>query len=259
MAKSRNRQPLRVLIVDDEPLGKERVRTLLSHDERFEIVAEADNGIEAVHQIKKSKPDLVFLDIQMPDLDGFGVIETVGVNNMPNFIFVTAYDEFALRAFDVHAVDYLLKPFDSERFGVAVACAIERFEENSHRESNEKLIQLLNDVRKKSLPLDRLLVKSHKRMVLLKLEEIDYIEAAGNHLQIYVGSSTHLLRQTMTRLESELDPAHFLRIHRSTIVNLDRVKELHAMFNGEYQIVLQGGTRLTVSRGYRDQLNRFVL
>ena len=244
---------IRVLIVDDEPLARERIRDLLASANDVEIVGECENGKEAVDLIREKKPDLLFLDVQMPHLDGFGVVEEIGAEEMPTTIFVTAYDRHALRAFEVHALDYLLKPFDAERFGKALERARIRLGQKQGQ-MNPQLEALLSDVQTRSKPLERIMIKTSGRIFFLRLEEIDYIEAAGNYVRLHVGKEDHLLRETMSSLESKLDPRKFLRIHRSTIVNIESVKELQPLFHGEYAVLLRDGTQLTLSRGYRDKL-----
>jgi len=249
---------LRTLIVDDEPLGRERIRTLLANNPDVLLVGECRDGHEAVEAIRTRQPDLVFLDVQMPELDGFGVIRSVGVEQMPAVIFVTAYDEHALHAFEVHALDYLLKPFDVERFAEALQRATQWILRRQHTDLDRRLTRLLDDVQPPGAALRRLMIKTRQRLYFIRTEEVDWIEAAGNYVRLHAGDKVHLLRQTMNTLEGQLDPDQFLRIHRSTIVNVDRVKEFNRMFNGEYEVRLHGGTKLTLSRGYRSQLDRFA-
>lgn len=244
---------IRVLIVDDEPLARERIRDLLASVADVEILGECGNGMEAVAAISEKKPDLLFLDVQMPQLDGFGVVEAVGIENMPMTIFVTAYDRHALRAFEVHALDYLLKPFDAERFSKALERARARMGQDKPA-IDERLEAFLSDVQTRNKPLERIMIKTSGRIFFLRVEEIDYIEAAGNYVRLHVGKEDHLLRETMTSLEGKLDPHKFLRIHRSTIVNFESIQELQPLFHGEYAVILRNGTQLTLSRGYRDKL-----
>ena len=244
---------IRVLIVDDEPLARERIRDLLASASDVEIVGECANGQEAVEAVREKKPDLLFLDVQMPQLDGFGVVAEVGIENMPMTIFVTAYDRHALRAFEVHALDYLLKPFDAERFGKALERARASLSQRQGK-MDERLEALLTDVQARSKPLERIMIKTSGRIFFLRVDEIDYIEAAGNYVRLHVGKEDHLLRETMTSLEGKLDPRKFVRIHRSTIVNFESIQELQPLFHGEYAVILRNGTQLTLSRGYRDKL-----
>jgi two-component system, LytTR family, response regulator len=245
---------IRALIVDDEPLVRERIRTLLAEEADIEVVAECADGQEAVEAIEALAPDLMFLDIQMPVVDGFGVVETVGVERMPVVVFVTAYDQFALRAFETHALDYLLKPFDSERFARAVQHARATIQQRKSSDLDVRLRDLLGSLKPQSEYLERVVIRTGVRIVFLRIDEIDWMEAEGNYVRLHVGKKSHLLRETMSRLEARLDPASFLRIHRSTIVNIDRIKEMESLFHGEYVLVLHDGTKLTSSRGYRDRL-----
>jgi two-component system LytT family response regulator len=193
----------------------------------------------------------------MPHRSGFEVIRAVGVEQMPPVIFVTAYDAYALQAFEVHALDYLLKPFEPERFHEALDRVLTLLQKQNRTDLDARVQQLLDDLEPAPEPIQRLMIKTHQRIQFVRAEDIDWIEAAGNYVKLHVGSQTHLLRQTMTTLETRLDPTRFLRIHRSTIVNLDRVKDLKALLNGEYEVRLHDGTRLTLSRGYRQVLEQF--
>ena len=251
--------PLRILIVDDEPLGRERIRMLLAEEPDVLVVGECRDGREAVEAIRAQQPDLVFLDVQMPELDGFGVIRTVGVEQMPMVIFITAYDAYAVHAFEVHALDYLLKPFDVDRFVQAFRRAASMLRRNHHADFDQRLAGLLGDLQPAARGLERLMIKTPQRIYFIRTDAVDWIEAAGNYVRLHAEGKTHLLRQTMNALERQLDPDRFLRIHRSTIVNVDRVKELNRMFNGEYEVRLVDGTTLTLSRGYRSQLDRFAV
>jgi two-component system LytT family response regulator len=244
----------RVLIADDEPLARERLRMLLADEDWIDIVAECADGASAIGAIEKLHPDLVFLDVQMPGATGFDVIQTVGVTRMPFVIFVTAYDRYALKAFDVHALDYLLKPFDRDRFQQAVIRARQQLERQTSGELERRLLALVRELKPAPQHLDRFVVKSSGRVFFVRTEEIDWIEAAGNYVKLHVGTDAHLFRETMNSIEAKLDPHHFFRIHRSHIVNMERIKELQPWFNGEYVVVLQSGLRLTLSRGYREKL-----
>ena len=251
----------RVLVVDDEPLARERVRSLLVGLPDIECIGECDNGAAAVAAIRKDAPDIVLLDIQMPELDGFGVIAQLEGGRMPAFIFVTAYDRFALKAFEVHAVDYLLKPFDKERFVTALNRAIEQVKRQQAGELSQRLTALLADVRPepaKSKTIDRIAVKSSGRVVFVKVDDIDWIEAADNYVNLHVGNENHLQRETMSTIENQLPPEKFMRISRSTIVNMDRIKELQPLFHGEYAVILRNGTKLTLSRSYREKLDQLM-
>src|SRR5262249_8558990 len=253
-------QLIKTLIVDDEPLARRNLRVLLEADPQIEIVGECGNGAEAVKAIKSVAPDLIFLDIQMPGMNGFDVLERVGATNIQAIIFVTAFDQFALRAFEFHALDYLLKPFDLIRFEKALRQAKEQIEQREISKLTNKLMALLEareNERERAQPkayLHRVMIKLANRVVLLKVDEIDWVEADGNYAKLHVGQRSHLLREKMNDLEAQLNPDRFVRIHRSIIVNLDRVKELHPHFNGDYIVVLNDGTKLRLSRSRREHL-----
>ena len=229
---------IRTLIVDDEPLARSNLAVLLRLDSEIEIVGECSSGAEALIQIRDAKPDLLFLDVQMPECDGFDVLESLGADLPPAVVFVTAYDQYALRAFEAGALDYLLKPFDNDRF------------ERALRRAKEKMTHGGNLPRK----LDCFVIKSAGRIAFVKTSEIDWIEAADYYACLHVGSKTHLLRRSMSELDHELVPAVFCRIHRSAIVNLDRVRGLKVGEDGEYEVLLENGIRLPLSRRYRKQL-----
>jgi two-component system LytT family response regulator len=244
---------IRTLIVDDESLARDRLRQLLQNEPEVEIIGECSDGHAAVATIQKKSPELIFLDVQMPELDGFGVIESVGAESGPVIVFVTAHDKFALRAFEIHAVDYLLKPFDRERFQKALHRALEQVK---HRESStliERQAALIAEL-KSPRSAERLAVKSGGHVVWLRMDEIDWIGSADNYAELHVGGKSHLLRETMTALESRLDPKVFVRISRSVIVNAQRVREIHRLFYGGFELTLQNGTKLILSRRYQDKL-----
>ena len=252
--------PIRTLIVDDEPLARERVRSLIADQPGMTVIGEAQDGDQAVEQILAHQPDLVFLDVQMPKKTGFDVIQAVGADRMPAVVFVTAYDQYALKAFDVHAVDYLLKPFDRERFEGAVDRARRHFDASDSGALKSQLLRLVQELQPSAAPRqERLIVKTGGRLFFLRVDEIDWIEAAGNYVRLHVGKDAHLLRETMNSIEARLDPKLFLRIHRSRIVNMERVKELHPWFNGDYAVILRDGTKLMLSRGYRDRLQERLI
>ncbi len=248
---------IRAVIVDDEPLARKRIRDLLREDREVEIVGECGSGSQALELLERDKPDLLFLDVQMPEVDGFDLLEALE-GSLPAVIFVTAYDRYALRAFDAQAVDYLLKPFDESRFQQAVQRAKERIRRTDGGLMSGELLSLLKDVQAGRKPVERLVIKSGGRVLFLKAGEIDYVEAAGNYLNLYVGKETHLIRETMQSLEARLDPERFLRIHRSTIVNLERIKELQPWFGGEYVVILRDGRKLTLSRTYRARVQQLL-
>jgi two-component system LytT family response regulator len=246
---------IRTLIVDDEPLARQRVLRLLREEPDVEVIGEAGDGGEAVAAIRADKPDLVFLDVQMPVLDGFGVLEALGEDDLPAVIFVTAYDRFALRAFEYNALDYLLKPFDRERFRKALERARAHLGRARDREETHQLLGAAAEYKSGGAVLERLVIKSSGRVFFLRVEEIDWIEAAGNYVRLHVGKEAHLLRDTMSSLEARLDAKRFLRIHRSTIANIECIQELQPLFHGDYVVILRDGTQLNLSRGYRQRLN----
>jgi two-component system LytT family response regulator len=255
-------EKIRTLIVDDEPLARRNLRVLLERDSQIVIVDECPNGREAVKAINSLSPDLIFLDIQMPELDGFDVLARVGPEQIQAIVFVTAFDQYALKAFEVHALDYLLKPFDDERFAYALRRAKSQIEARAINRISKRLLALLEERENQRSEnstgdkgyLTRLMIKASGRVVLLKVGEIDFIEADGNYAKLHVGRKSHLLRERMHDLEERLDPAQFVRIHRSVIVNLDRIKELHPHFNGDYIVVLEDGRQLRLSRTRRENL-----
>ncbi len=250
-----NPTKIRALIVDDEPLARRRIKSLLAHDQSVDVIGECSDGHKAVTSISELSPDLVFLDVQMPAMDGFEVIKTIGAEQMPTVIFVTAYDQYALKAFEVNALDYLLKPFDRTRFHKTLERAKTMIKGLQNGAVNNQLLSLLGDLRREQKIPERFIIKSGGRVVFLKVDEIDWMSAVGNYVRLQVGRDSHLMRDTMTGMESKLDPVSFMRIHRSTIVNLDRVKEVQPWAKGEYVVIMRDGTRLIMSRRYRERLN----
>lgn len=251
-------KPIRAFIVDDEPLSREWLKTLLSEEPGVTLVGEARDGREAVAKLKETKPDLLFLDVQMPELDGFGVLRALDAEALPVVVFVTAYDVHALKAFDVHALDYLLKPFERDRFRVAMERAREQLVPRGGEAAAKRLVELLESLDTKARGLDRVAVKTEGVIKLVKLADVDFIEASGRYVTLHVGKEQHLVRETMNDLETKLDPAAFARVHRSAIVNLDRVKELKTESHGEVTIVLQDGRTLRWSRSYRERLEALL-
>jgi two-component system LytT family response regulator len=246
---------IRALIVDDESFARKGLRTLLRDDEDIAIVGEAPNGRRAVTAIRELRPSLVFLDVQMPELDGFGVIDEVGVDAMPATIFVTAYDQYALAAFEVHAVGYLLKPFDRDRFARTLQHAKKRLAQPAEQGLGPEALKMLDALRSQRRYTDRLLVNTDGRIIIVKTADLRWIEAADNYVRLHVGTgSGYLLHESMRALEERLDPAHFVRVHRSAIVNVDWIKEIQPWYAGALVVILQGGERLTVSRSFRDRV-----
>jgi two-component system LytT family response regulator len=258
-------QPIRVLIVDDEPLARQRLIDLLAHETDIEIVGTADTGNAAVESIKRLTPDLVFLDVQMPGMTGLDVVRTIGADRMPPTIFVTAFDQHALQAFDLAALDYLVKPFDDERFEQAFRRA-RRFTalEDAGR-LHEQLLEVLRVGTRPHPPppalgstpspyVDRIPIESRGKVKFLPVSQVDYILSAGPYAEVVSGGRKHLIREAMQVLEERLDPSQFTRIHRSTIVRLDCIDTLHRGAGGDYEVQLRDGTRLRVSRSRRDAL-----
>ena len=226
-------RPIRALIADDEALARKFIRRMLKDDRDFEIIGECTNGKETVAMIKKEKPDIVFLDVQMPEMDGLAVLESIGIEWLPEIIFTTAYEQYAIRAFELHALDYLLKPFEDGRMQISA---------------------LLENLKNKPQYLERLVIKAGGRITFLRTEEINWIEADDKYVHLHTSKARPMVRQTLSAMEAQLDPAKFRRVHRSTIVNIERIAELQPLFSGEYSILLQDGTKLTLSRNYRDKL-----
>jgi two-component system LytT family response regulator len=265
---SRAEGSLTVVVVDDEPLARRRLARLLKKDATIEVVAQCAGGRAAVDEIRQRRPDLVFLDIQMPDLDGFAVVEAIGPEQMPAVVFVTAYDEYALRAFDVHAVDYLLKPYDEERFETALARARSRAEGRDHAPGHEeaRLRALLREMvaaaggaAPRSRYAERLAVRSSESTRILQVADVDWFETYGNYVRVHLGRAAYLIRTTATQLMEELDPQRFARIHRRYLVNLDRVVEIQPWFGGDAVVVLRDGTKLRLSRFYKEAFNARML
>ena len=249
---------IRAAIVDDEPLARHRIRGRLAEAGDVQVIAEFANGREAIEALEESPPDLLFLDIQMPEIDGFDVLQAIGVGHVPAVIFVTAYDRFAVRAFEAHALDYLLKPFDDERFEAALQRARERIRQHHGGDLDRRMRALLEDARGDRGYLQRLVVPNGQRSVFIRTEQIDWIEAERNYVRLHVGDRAYLMRENLSRMESALDPATFCRIHRSTIVNIDRIQTVETLLRGEYLLVLHDGTKLTSGRAYRHNLHAIM-
>jgi two-component system LytT family response regulator len=245
--------PIRVLLVDDEPLAREMLREMLQGDPGVEIVGESINGQEALGAIREQVPDVIFLDVQMPEMGGFELLEALG-KQIPHVIFVTAYDQYAVRAFEVNALDYLLKPFDQERFDLSWQRAKAQIMADRNGGTDQRILALLEEMKAGNKYLERLVIKSGGRIYFLETSEISWIEAEGNYVSVHSGKKSHLLRETISSLELQLNPKKFVRIHRSSIVSLAHVQELQPWFHGEYRVILNDGTQLTLSRNYRDKL-----
>ena len=270
MTENREEKTIRVLIVDDESLARKRIRDLLSERDEFEIVAECENGNDAVEAINEGTADLLFLDIQMQDIDGFDVLKDFDPAALPKIIFITAYDQYALRAFEVHAIDYLLKPFDDERFGEMLDHVKSQIKKDNIQDLGSQLTSLLSDVessktqKKINKPQTiqpfqkRLVIKSTGKISFVEVEEIDWIGAEGSYVSLNTNGKSQLMRGTLKKLETLLNPEKFLRIHRSTIVNISSIQELKPHFHGEYVVILKNGKRLKLSRSYRESAERLL-
>src|SRR4029079_9475203 len=245
---------IRTLVVDDEPMARERILGLLAQETDVEVVGQCADGVQAVNAIQQLSPELVFLDVQMPAVDGFGVIRQVGPEKMPMVVFVTAYAEYALQASEVHALDYLLKPFGRDRLQQCLDHARHHRDRARAGELGKSLMALVQDFKPEQKKQDRLVVKSGGRVFFVRTDDIDWIEASGNYVRLHLKEQSFLFRETMNQMESRLDPQRFFRIHRSRIVNTERIKELQPWFNGEYVVVLHNGTQLRLSRSYREKL-----
>lgn len=248
---------IRTVIIDDEPLARRRLRTLLSGDPEIEIVAICADGFQAVTAIRQHLPQLVFLDVQMPEKDGFEVIQDLQQGPLPLIVFVTAFDQYALKAFEVSALDYLLKPFDEERFRKTVERAKRRIREPKSGH-DQQILEFIREWKNRPKYLEKFAASSEGRICLLPVERIDYIEASRNYIRIYVGKMSYLIRETVQSIESQLDPSKFLRIHRSVIVNMDRIRELQQTFHGSYRVILTTGRSFNLSRKYKDRLPRIA-
>lgn len=251
--------PLTTLIVDDEPLARDGLRVLLSSDPEISAIREARDGREAVAAIRESNPDLVFLDVQMPGMDGFEVVRKIGAEHMPPVVFVTAHDQYAIQAFEINALDYLLKPVIEERFSKALVRAKSRIRSSVTADSSRQIIGLLETMASPRSYVRRLAVRSGGKTVFVDVQDVDWIAAAENYVELHAGRVSHLLHVTMNTLEKSLDPEIFVRIHRSIIVNLVRIKNLQSGAHGEYVITLQDGARLQSGRAFSSRLKALII
>jgi len=250
-------ETIKTIIVDDEPLACKRMGNLLKEDADVEIIDICKNGKEAIESINENKPALVFLDIQMPEVDGFDVIKNINPDPTPVIVFVTAYDEYAVRAFEVNAFDYLLKPFKPERLEDALQRAKKVIRDTPENVLNEKISDLIDTLKESDHHIKRLMVKSSGQYFFLKVNDIEWIEAAGNYVRIHSDHKKYLIRNTMVNMAKKLDPKSFYRIHRSSIVNINKVKSMEKWFHGDYKVKMQSGEELTMSRNYKELLERF--
>lgn len=253
-----NDKPITALIVDDEPPARSLVRRLLASHREIVIAGECESGLEAVAAIRAHAPDLIFLDVQMPELDGFGVIEALTDERLPHIVFITAYDQYAVRAFEAQALDYLLKPFDRERFEQALHRALQHIRNEQSGDATERILAVLAEQQREARHAERFVIKEEGRVFFLKADEIEWIEAEGNYVILHAGKQRHLFREAISNLETRLDPRRFQRIGRSAIVNLDCIRELQPWFRGDYKVILRDGTELKLSHRYREHLNRYL-
>ncbi len=251
---------IRTLIVDDEAHARARIRHALKDEPDFALVGECANGREALEAIRREPPDLVFLDIQMPRVTGFDVCAQLRESGVPVpfIIFCTAYDQYALKAFAVHAIDYLLKPFDRERFKQALEQVRARLRRAQPAPTEQRLAELLADLRAGTKQNDRLVFKQDGKVVFVRTETIDWLEADGNYVRIHCGNESHYVRETLASLEAQLPAEKFMRVSRSALVNLDRVKEFQPLFYGDYSVLLLSGAKLSMSRNYRERLDKLM-
>jgi two-component system, LytTR family, response regulator len=260
--ESPNGSTIRTIIADDERLARKKLRILLGSESQVEVVAECPNGRQTVSAIRSFRPDILLLDIQMQDLNGFEVLSELSLDEMPQVIFTSAYDQYAIRAFETHALDYLLKPFDQDRLHAAIERAGVEIRKSKDQEFTNRVLELLSSVKseKKSIPEfeDRLAIRTNGRVVFLNLDEIHWVEAAANYVRLNTGKDSYLFRETISRISERLNPTHFVRIHRSMIVNVRRIKELIPVNSGEYVVILNSGKELSCSRGYRANLQHLI-
>ena len=249
---------IRTVLVDDEDLARERIQSLLEQQPDIEIVGLCADGTSAIETIDREHPELVFLDVQMPGMDGFEVVENIDPEHMPAIVFVTAYDGHALRAFEINALDFLLKPFDQARFEKALERARAQLQRDRNSLIDARLVSLLEGLHEERKYPERLIVKSGGRVFFVRTEDIDWVEASGNYVKIHAKGEAHLIRESMKNMEAKLDAKTFVRIHRSAIVNIDRIKELEPWFHGEYVVIMRDGTRLTASRVFSDRLSTAI-
>jgi two-component system, LytTR family, response regulator len=249
---------IRALIADDEPLPRERIRTLLAEHSDIEVIGECGDGQEALQTILSERPELVFLDIQMPELDGFEVIKALGPDDLPAIIFVTAFDKYAIRAFEVNAMDYLLKPINAARFEKTVRRALERLAQPHAREADRTLLDFVERLRAEQRYTSRFVVRSGAKLSFVRAADVDWIDVADNYVRLHVAGREHLVRDTLKSVEMQLNPEAFIRVHRSIIINLDRVESVEPYSHGEYLVTMTDGMKLTTSRSYSERLRRLL-
>lgn len=261
-------EKLKIIIIDDEPLAREKIRTFLEAEDDIEVIEECKNSAEAIAAIKELKPDLIFLDIKMPGMNGFEMLESLKLKVLPIIIFTTAYDKYALKAFEVHALDYLLKPFDRDRFQLTLNRARKHLSNKHIEVSSKKILEALNDLKerkgenpqsqKEEKFLDKIVIKTSDKIYFIKTSEIEWLEASGNYVKFFANGSSHLTRDTMNAMEKKLNPENFVRIHRSVIINSDFIKELKPWFNGEYEVYMKNKTKFVSGRTYKDNIEKLL-
>lgn len=256
---------IRTAIIDDEPLAREKIRTFLKSENDIEVIGECKDSLEAIELIKKSKPDLIFLDIKMPGMNAFEMLENISkdVKEIPIIIFTTAFDKYALKAFEVHALDYLLKPFDRERFQLTLNRVRERLKNKNAEQNSSKILEALNQFKEKDESatgkyLEKIVIKSSDKIYFVQTSEIEWLEASGNYIKIFANDASHITRDTMNSMESKLNPKKFLRIHRSVIVNVNYIKEFKPWFNGEYEVYMKNKTKFTSGRTYKKNIDSLI-
>ncbi len=247
---------IRVLIVDDEPFARERIRDFLKNMPDIAAIDEAENGPQAIRKLRTQNPDLVFLDIQMPRMDGFAVLKAVGEEKMPHVVFVTAYDQYALRAFEVFAFGYLLKPFDRDKFKKVLQRALEEIRlKRTGRDLARTMKEFLKEIQSGSPSMDRIFVKTKNKLLPVRIRDIDWIEAAGKYIILHAGAEEHVVRDSLNSMQKKLPARQFRRTHRSSIVNIDSIKEIQPLFHGDACLILKTGDKIALSRSYRGQFN----
>ncbi|MGV3710882.1 MAG: LytR/AlgR family response regulator transcription factor [Gemmatimonas sp.] len=251
-------QTTRCVVIDDEPLGCDRITALLKQIPEAQVIGVCSNGADAVETIGELTPDLIFLDVQMPELDGFGVLAALPKRSRPEVIFVTAHDQYALKAFEVHAQDYLLKPFDAERFFEAFQRAAERINARKPHATDSRLQALVDDMERQRQRKTRIPIKNDGRVTLLPVQDIEWVESSDNHVKIHANRQIFTVRQTLQSMEQSLSPTEFVRVHRGSMVNVARIKEIQPWFNGEYVIIMRDGAQVKTSRGYRGRLEQLI-
>jgi two-component system LytT family response regulator len=249
-----NDMKLRTLIVDDESLARDKIRAFLEEYPEFEVIGECEDGMQTTTAILAHRPDVIFLDVEIPGKNGIELLDSLPPDFQPAIVFVTAFDKYAVRAFEAQALDYLLKPFNKTRFAQAVRRLHERTTQPNHARHGEELKVALREVRREAQDCERIVVRSGARIIFLRTSMIEWIEAEGDYVMVHAGKANHLVRETMMTMAGRLDPSRFVRIHRSAIVNLDFIQELRPLWGGDYRVLLRDGTQLTLSRNYRSAL-----